>query len=61
MIMADFVSMVKVASIQLGPPADGGKALMDTLREANEACNRISETAFQTGIFGQFALTPRGI
>jgi transposase len=29
---------------------------METLREANEACNRISETAFQTGVFGQFAL-----
>jgi hypothetical protein len=47
--------MVKVASIQLRPSADEGKALMDTLRD------RISETAFQTGVFGQFALTPRGI
>ena len=54
--MANFVSMVKVASIQLRPSADEGKALMETLREANEACNRISETAFQTGVFGQFAL-----
>ena len=48
--------MIKVASIQLRPSADEGKVLMETLREANEACNRISETAFQTGVFGQFAL-----
>jgi len=37
--------MVKVASIQLRPSADQGKALMEMLREAHEACNRISETA----------------
>ena len=48
--------MIKIAQIQLQPDERQFRALRDTMREANNACNEISSIAFEGNIFHQFRL-----
>jgi IS605 OrfB family transposase len=48
--------MKLVANIQLKPTPEQAKLLRNTLDRCNEACNWISQRAFQTQTFKQFAL-----
>lgn len=45
-----------IARIKLQPTKKQHKALLETLEAANAACNYVSERAWQTRTFGQFAL-----
>lgn len=48
--------MKLVVNLKLKPLDSQSDALLDTMREANKACNWISEQAFENKTFGQFAL-----
>ena len=48
--------MKLVVNLKLNPDAAQQRALRDTLERCNEACNWLSQQAFDSGIFGQFAL-----
>lgn len=48
--------MKLIAQVKLQPTAEQHAALAQTLEAANAACNHVSERAWQTGTFGQFAL-----
>ena len=48
--------MKLTATVKLQPNTDQSNALLDTLRSANEACNTISDAAWEDQAFRQFAL-----
>ena len=48
--------MKLIAQVKLQPTDDQRAALLETMETANAACNYISEVAWETGTFKQFAL-----
>jgi transposase, IS605 OrfB family, central region len=48
--------MKLVINLKLKPDQDQQRALRDTLERCNEACNWLSKRAFETKVFGQYAL-----
>lgn len=50
------VGMKLIAQVKLQPTPDQHAALLQTLETANAACNYVSEQAWQSKTFGQFAL-----
>jgi transposase, IS605 OrfB family, central region len=48
--------MKLVVNLKLKPDAEQTRALRDTLERCNAACNWLSEQAFKSEIFGQYAL-----
>ena len=48
--------MKLVAQLKLCPTPEQARVLKDTLERANAACNRVSEVAWEQGVFGKYAL-----
>jgi putative transposase len=48
--------MKLILQIKLKPDTDQKKSLLNTIKEANTACNELSEFAFKNKIFNQFKL-----
>ena len=48
--------MKLMAQVKLQPSEDQSQALLDTLEKANAACNYVSQVAWETKTFHQFAL-----
>ena len=48
--------MKLTAKVKLQPDSQQAQALKDTMTVANEACNYISEQAWETKTFGKFKL-----
>lgn len=51
-----FDYMKLVVNLKLQPDAAQQRALRETLERCNEACNWLSEQAFESEVFGQYAL-----